>query len=224
MSRHSSITQTWTGAGSGNCKPAVGIRKLVCVQMQIVQRLDVIAASSTQKPSPERAQMIPSRTQMLMMVIRDESQVPQAELRNDLSNLPGHCKQGRSKAGVLPGGAPGDDERISRQLNCPLTREQTHRTCWSALPRGVALRSLPPFLVSEMDISEQKGTSTRPPTCRCIQSYPKVAMYPHHRSSRCAGAGGGAAATPGGTSGPFAISLVPCVHQDANVFGDAHCP
>ena len=184
MSRNSSITDPWIGIGSGNCKPADGIGKLVCVQMQVVQCLDVIAAGGTQKPSPERAQMIPSGAQMLMVVIGNEPQVAQTQLRNDPDNVIGHCKQRRCEARVLPGGAPSDDERISHQLNCALTGEQAHRCCRPTLPRRVALRSLPPCLVSEVDVGEQKRTSARPPACGRIQRYPKIAVYPHHLRQR----------------------------------------
>lgn len=184
MGRHSSITHTWIGVESGNRKPAVGIRKLVRVQMQVVQCLDVIPARGTQKPSPERAQMIPSRAQMLMVLIRNEPQVAQAELRNNSGNLLRHCKQGGGEAGVLPGGAPGDDEGISHQLNCHLPREKAPKARWSTLPRVVALRSLPPCLVSEVNIGEEKRTSARPPACGRIQSHPQVAVYPHHLRQR----------------------------------------
>lgn len=180
MSWYSSVTDPWVGIGSGDYKPAVGIRNLECVQMQVVQCFAIVATRGTQKPSPERALVIPSRTQVLMLVIRDESQVTQAELRNDTGDLLGHRKQDRGQAGVLPGGAPSDDERISHQLNCPLAWEQAHRASWPALPGAVALCSLPPSLVPELDISEQKRTSTCPPTCRWIQSYPKVPVDPHH--------------------------------------------
>lgn len=184
MSRHSSITQTWIGIESGNRKPALGIRKLVRVQLQIVQCLDIIAARGTQKPSPERAQMIPPRAQMLMVMVRNEPQVAQAELCNDSGNLLRHCKQSGGEAGVLPGGAPGDDECISHQLNCHLTREQASRARWPTLPRVVALRSLPPCLVSEMNIGEEKRTSARPPACGRIQSHPQITVYPHHLRQR----------------------------------------
>ncbi len=184
MSRHSSITQTWIGVESGNRKPAVGIRKLVRVHLQVVQCLDVIADRGTQKPPPQRAQMIPSRAQLLMVVIRNEPQVAQAELRNDWGNLLRHCKEGRGEASVLPGGAPGDDKCISHQLNCHLTREQASRTRRSTLPRVIALRSLPPCLVSEMNIGEEKRTSARPPACGRIQSYPQITVYPHHLRQR----------------------------------------
>ena len=181
MSRHSSITSSaWIAVGNGSRKAAIGIRKLVRVQLQVVQCLDVIAACSAQKPPPERAQMIPSRAQLLMVVKRNESQMAQAELRNDSGHLLGHCKQGRGEARVLPGGVPGDDERISHQLNRELAGEQARRCCRPTLPRSVALRSLPPCLVSEVDVSEEKRTLARPLACGCIQSDPKVAMYPHH--------------------------------------------
>ena len=185
MSRHSSIvTHAWVTVGRRSCRPAVSIGKLVCVQMQVVQCLDVIAAGGTQKPSPERAQMIPSGAQVLMVVIRNEPQVAQTQLRNDPDNVIGHCKQRRCEARVLPDGAPSDDERISHQLNCALTGEQAHRCCRPTLPRRVALRSLPPGLVSEVDVGEQKRTSARPPACRRIQRYPKIAVYPHHLRQR----------------------------------------
>ncbi len=184
MSRHSSIRRTWTQFRSRNSKPAVGVRKLVRVQMQVVERLDVVAARGAQKPSPERAQVIPSRTQMLMVVIRNEPQVAQPELRNDARNPVGHRKQGRGEADVLAGRVPGDDECISHQLNCPFTREQAHRGWWTTLPRRIALRSLPPCLALEVDIGEEKRTPTRPPTCGSIQRHPKIAMYPHHLRQR----------------------------------------
>jgi hypothetical protein len=179
MSRNSSITDPWIGIGSGNCKPAVGIGKLECMQMQVVQCLDVIATRGTQKPSPERAQVIPSRAQVLMVVIRNEPQVTQAELRNDTRDLIRHGKQCRGETRVLPGSAPSDDERISHQLDRPPARKQMHRPIWPALPRGVALRSLPPRLVPEVNVGEQKRTSARLPACRRIQGYPKVPVDPH---------------------------------------------
>src|SRR6185312_16356072 len=120
MRRHSSITYAWIMDGSGSYKPAVGIRNLVCVQLHVVQCLDVVAASGTQKPSPEGAQMIPSRAQVLVVVIRNEPQVTQAERCNDTGDRIGHREQGGGKPGILPGGEPGDDERISHQLNRPL--------------------------------------------------------------------------------------------------------
>src|SRR5215469_4159012 len=101
--------------------------------MQIVQCLAVIAARGAQKPSPERTQMIPSRTQVLMVVIRNEPQLTQAQLGHDMSDLVRHGKQCGGEARVLSGGTPSDYERISRQLNGPLARKQVHRACGSAL-------------------------------------------------------------------------------------------
>lgn len=179
MSRYSSITAPWIGVGSGICKAALGIRKLVCVQMQVLQCLAVIATRGTQKPSPERAQVIPSRAQVLMMVIRNEPQLTQAELRNDTRDLVRHRKQRGGKARVLPGGVPSHHEGIPHQLNRALARKQAHRASGSALPRGVALRSLPPRLVPEVDVREQKRTSTRLPAATRTQSYPKIPVDPH---------------------------------------------
>ena len=184
MGRHSFIRDPWIGIGSGNCKPAVGIRKLVCVQMQIVQRLGIVAARGAQKSSPERAQVLPSQTQVLVMVIRNEPQVTQAELRNGTGAPVGHRKQARGEASVLPGRVPGDNERVAHQLNRPPAREVAHRDSWTALPRGVALHAMPPCLVPELDVGEQKWTSTRPMACRRIQSDPKVPVDPHHIRQR----------------------------------------
>jgi len=178
MSRYSSITHP--GVWSGNGKPAVRVRELVCVQLQVMQGLDVIVARGTQKPSPERAHMIPSRAQVLMVAIRNEPQMAQAELRHNARNPVGHCKQRRGEAGVLPGSAPGDGERISHQLDSPLAREQAHWAGWPALPGDVALRSLPPCLVSEVNISEQKRASTRPTACRRIKRCPEIPVHAHH--------------------------------------------
>ena len=55
-----------------------------------------------------------------------------------------------------------------------------HRPIWPALPRGVALCSLPPRLVPEVNVGEQKRTSARLAACRRIQGYPKVTVDPHH--------------------------------------------
>jgi hypothetical protein len=180
MSRHSSSTRPGVRFGRGNGKPTVSIRELVRVQLQIVQGFDVIAARGAQKPSPERAQVIPSWPQVLVVTIRDEPQVAQAEPRNDECNTFGHCKQGRSKACVLPGSAPGDGERISHQLDGPPAREQAHRAGRPALPRGIALRALPPCLVSEVNISEEKRASTRPAACRRIERCPEIPVHAQH--------------------------------------------
>ena len=47
--------------GSGTSKSAVRIGELVRVQLQVVQRLDIVAARGTQKPRPERAHVIRGR-------------------------------------------------------------------------------------------------------------------------------------------------------------------
>lgn len=185
MSRHSSITGPWISIGSGDCKPAVSIRKLECVQMQVAQRLAIIAVRSTQKPSPERAQMVPPRAQVLMVVIRNDPQVAQAELRNDTGNPVGHRKQGCREADILSGCAPRDGERIPHQFSFQPAREQSHRgSSWPALPRSIALRSLPPCLVSEVDVYEQKRTSTCAPACGRIQGEPKIPVHPHDLGQR----------------------------------------
>lgn len=179
MSRHSSIARTRIGVGSGNGKPAVRVRELVRVQLQVVQCFDVVAARGTQKPSPERAHVIPSRAQLLMVAIGNEPQVMQSELRHDARDPVGHCKQSRRKSGVLPGRAPGDGKRISHQLDRPPAREQA-RADRPALPGLVILRSPPPCLVPEVNVCEQERTTTRPPTCRRIKSEPEIPVHADH--------------------------------------------
>lgn len=128
--------------------------------------------------------MIPSRAQVLVVVIRNEPQVIQAKRRNDTGDRIRHREEGCGQPGILPGGAPGDDERISRQLNRPFAWEEARGGGWPALPGLVALNSLPPYLVTKVDVGEQKWTATRPLACSRIQSYPKIAVYSQHLRQR----------------------------------------
>lgn len=169
-----------TGVGTRRCGRAVGIRKLECLQMQVVQRLPVVAARRAQEPTPERAQVLPSRAQVLMAVIRDVPQLAQPELRNDVGNLVGHGEESSGKSGVLPGRAAGDDERVSREVHGRLAQKQAHRARRPAVPRRFILRPLPPGRVPELDVREQKRALTHPPAGRAIQTQPQISMHPHH--------------------------------------------
>lgn len=169
-----------TRVGTRRCGPAVSIRKLECLQMQVVQRLHVVAACRAQESTPERAQVLPSRAQMLMAVIRDVPQLAQPELRNDVSNLVRHGEESSGKSGVLPGRAAGDDESISRELDGGLTQKQAHRARRPAVPRRFILRPLPPGRVPKLDVRKQKRALTRPTAGRAIQTQPKISMHPHH--------------------------------------------
>lgn len=168
------------GVWTGRCEPAVGIRNLECLQMQVVQRFAVVAASRAQEPTPERAQVLPSRAQMRMVVIRDVLQLAQAELCNDVGDLVRHGKESGGKPGILPGRVPGDDKCISREVDSRLAQKQAHRGRRPTVPRQVILRPLPPGRVPELDVREQKRALTRPPACRAIQTQPKIPMHQHH--------------------------------------------
>lgn len=180
MSRYSSITDPRNGGGNGRCKTAVGIRKPECMQMQLVQRLAIVAARRAQEPAPERAQVLPSWAQVLMVVIGHVSQLAQPELCNDAGDLFGHGEERSSKSGVLLGGVPGNDERIPHQVDGRLAREEAYRAGWAAMPRRVVLSALPPGGIAELDVREQKRTLTRPLTCWAIETDPKIPVHPHH--------------------------------------------
>lgn len=168
------------GVGSGSCKPAVGIRKLECVQMQVVERLAIIVARRTEKPAPERAQVLPPWAQLLMVVVGDLPHVSQAKLRNDAGDSLRHRKQGSGEPGVLPRGVAGNEERIPHQLDGRPAREQAHRAGRPAVPRRVVLRPLPPGRVLEVDVHEQKWTLTCPLACGAFQTHPKIPVHAHH--------------------------------------------
>ena len=180
VSRYSFITAPWTGVRAGRCKPTVGIRKLECMQMQVVQRLAIVAASRAQEPTPERTQMLPPRAQMLMAVIGHVPQLAQPQLCNDAGNLVGHCKERSSESGVLPGGAPRNDKRIPHQLDGRLAQEQAHRARCTAVPRRLVLRMLPPGGVAELNVREQERAMTRQLACGAIETHPKIPVHPHH--------------------------------------------
>jgi hypothetical protein len=172
------------GVGSGPCKAAVGIRKLECVQMQVVERLAVVAAHRTQEAAPERAQVLPSRAQVLMAVIGYVPHVAQAKLRNDAGDPLRHREQGSGEPGVLSGRVAGNEERIPRQLDRRPAREQAHRAGRPAVPRRVALRALPPSRVPELEVHEQKRTLTCPLACGAVQTHPKIPVHPHYLGQR----------------------------------------
>lgn len=180
MTRYSLIVSHRNGTRSRSCKPAVGIGKLERVQLQVVQRLAVITTRSAQEPPPERAQVLPSRPQVLMTLLGDPSQMMQAELRHDAGNLIGHREHGSGEPRVLSRSRPGDEERIPHQLDGGLARKQAYRGELPAVPRSIVLRTLPPSRISELNVRKQKRTFARPAACRAIEAHPKVAVHPHH--------------------------------------------
>jgi hypothetical protein len=180
MSRNSSIMDYRSGVWTGRCEPAVGIRKLECLQMQVVERFAVVATCRTQEPTPERAQVLPSRAQVLMVVIREVPQLAQPEFRNYVGDLVRHGEESRGKSGVLPSRIPCDNERIPREVDGRLAQKQAFRARRPAVPRRVILRPLPPGRVPELDIRKQKWALTCSPACRATQTPPEIPMHPHH--------------------------------------------
>lgn len=166
--------------GIGRYEPAVGIRKLECLQVQVVQGLPIVAARCTQEAAPERTQVLPSRAQVLMALVRDLPQLAQPELCNDVSDLVRHGEEGCGKTGVLPGRVPGDDESISREVDSRLAQEQPRRARRPAVPPGIMLRPFPPGRVPELDVRKQKWAPTRPSARRAIQTHPKVPVHPQY--------------------------------------------
>lgn len=148
--------------------------------MEVVQRLPIVAARRIQEAAPERAQVLPSRAQVLMVVIRDVPQLAQPELRNDVGDLLGHGKEGCGKSSVLPSRVPGEVERIPRELDGRLAQKQTNRARRSAVPSQVMLRPLPPGRVPELDVRKQEWALTCQPARRAIQTHPKIPVHPHH--------------------------------------------
>jgi hypothetical protein len=172
------------GVGSGFCEAAVGIRKLECMQMQVVERLAVIADRRSQEPAPERAQVLPSRAQVLVALIGYAPHVAQAELRNDAGDPLRHREQRTGEPGVLSGSVAGNEERIPRQFNSRPAPKQAHRAGRPAVPRGVAVRALPPGRVPELEVPEQKRTLTCPPACGAVQTRPEILVHPHYLGQR----------------------------------------
>lgn len=172
------------GIGRRPWSRVVCIRKLKCVQMQIVERLVVVAAGSTQEPTPERAQMLPSRAQVLMAVIRYAPHVAQSKLRDHACNSLRHRKQCGGEPGVLPGAVAGNEKGVPSQFDSRLAPKQAHRAGRPAVPRRIALRAAPPCDVPEMEVREQKRTLTRPLARRAIQTRPKILVHPHYLGQR----------------------------------------
>ena len=169
-----------SGVGIGRCECAVGIRKLECLQVQVIQRLPIVAARCAQEAAPERAQVLPSGAQVLMVTVSDLPQLAQPELCNDMGDLVRHGEESGRKTDVLPGRVPCDDERIPREVDGRLAREQSRRARRAAVPPGIMLRPLPPGLVPELDVRKQKWTLTRPSARRAIQTHPKVPVHPQY--------------------------------------------
>lgn len=172
------------GIGRRPRSAAVGIRKLKCVQMQIVERLAVVAARRTQEPAPERAQMLPSRAQVLMAMIGYAPHVAQSKLRYHAGNTLRHREQGSGEPGVLSGAVAGNEKGIPRQLDGRFAPKQARRAGRTAVPRRIALRAVPPCNVPELEVHEQKRTLTCPLACGAVQTHPKVLVHPHHLGQR----------------------------------------
>jgi hypothetical protein len=180
MSRQSSITVDCGGVHYGSCGAGFGIRKLESVAMQLKKRLVVIASGSAQKPSPKRRQMLPSRAQLMMLVLCDVAELAQAQLRYNAGDVFGHREQGSGDAGVESGDVPGDKQRIAHQFDGEPAREHADRSERTSVPRGFTLRSLPPWRIPELDIREEKRAATRAPLSRRIQRSPKGSVGAHY--------------------------------------------
>lgn len=172
------------GIGGRPCSVAVGIRKLKCVQMQIVERLAVVAHGRTQEPTPERAQMLPSRAQVLVAMIRYVSHMAQSKLRYHAGNSRRHSEKRCGKTRVQSGAVAGYEQGIPRQLDSRLAPKQAPRARRSAMPRRIALRATPPLNVPELEVHEQKRTPTCPLAREAIQPQPQITVHPHHLRQR----------------------------------------
>lgn len=173
-----------TGIGGRPCSAAVGIRNLKCVQMQIVERLAVVAARCTQKSAPERAQMLPPRAQVLMTMIGNASHVAQSKLRYHAGDSRRHRKKRSGKTGVESRAVAGYEKSIPRQLDSGLASKQAPRAGRPAMPRGIALRAAPPLDIPELEVHEQKRALACPLACGAVQAHPQIPVHPHHFRQR----------------------------------------
>lgn len=174
------MKDSFTGVGTRRFRPAVGIRKLECLQMQVVHRFPIVAARRVQEAAPERAEVFPSWAQVLMVTIGNVPQLAHPELCDHVGDLVRHGKESSGKSGVLPGRTPGDDERIPCEVDGRLAQKQARRARRSSMPSGVISCPLPPSRVPELDVRKQKWALTRPQACRAIQTRPKIPMHSHH--------------------------------------------
>jgi hypothetical protein len=184
MSWSSSIMDPCIGIGRRPCSAVVRIRKLKCVQMQIVERLGLVADRRTQEPAPERAQMLPSRVQVLVAMIGYASHVAQSKLCYHARNSRRHREEGSGKTGVQSGAVAGYEKGIPCQLDSGLAPKQARRAGRSAVPRRIALRAAPPLNVPELEVHEQKRTLTCPLARGSIQAQPQITVHPHHLRQR----------------------------------------
>ena len=146
--------------------------------MQFKKRLVIVASRGAQKPSPERSQVLPSRAQVMMLVLCNVAELAQAQLRHNAGHFFGHREQGSGDACVEPGDVPGDKQRIAHQLDGKAAREHADRSERATVRGGFTLRSFPPRWIPELNISEQKRTATRAPLSRRIQRQPKSSVRP----------------------------------------------
>jgi hypothetical protein len=179
MSRHLLITVPCGGVQCGRCGSGFGIRKLESVLMQLKKRLIVIASSGGEKPFPERGQVLPPRTQVMMLVLGDVAELAQPEVRHNAGNVFGHREQGSGDLGVEARGVPSDNQGIAHQLDGEPAREHADRGERAPVRRRFTPRSFPPWHIPELDFSEQKRAATRASLSRRIQRQPKSPVRPH---------------------------------------------
>lgn len=122
--------------------------------------------------------MLPSRTQVMMVVIGDVPQLTKPELCNNAGNFFGHREERSRQSGVLPGGVPGNDERIPHQIDSWPAHEEAGEAGLATLPSWVVLRALPPDSVAELDVCEQKRALTRTSACRTVETHPEIPVHP----------------------------------------------